>query len=291
MYACTAFYIGWVWRMSRSVITADSPRSAPARSLPAPGIRCSPETDSSLAPDVMIYETLGGTWRIINTMDDGMEESVHLPYWTSCKGPPQVVRIRTKVVIWREWRPGRRSPSRWSRAGGLESCLPVSACGSSQASGESVSFFSSPSPKGPFRVSVYDEIILFFCCWGSVVMIFVKGNIWIIRERKYSECGIGIFFPHHSASLNASGGCRCINTNRSYLAPGIEEKSKKKLQINYLQHRKGALYFCCIPVWVIKGSIQHSVPYSRNPNIRTHPWHLAFGFRQLPTTGSKMWQI
>ena len=152
-------------------------------------------------------------------------KKVCLPYWTSCKGPPRVVRIRTKVVIWREWQPGQRSPSRWSRAGGPESCRPVSACGSSQASGESVSFFSSPSPKGPFRVSVYDEIILFFCC--CVVMIFVKGNIWIIRERKYSECGIGIFFPHHSASLNASGGCRCINTNRSYLAPGIEEKSKK----------------------------------------------------------------
>ena len=77
-------------------------------------------------------------------------------------------------------------------------------------------------------------------------MIFVKGNIWIIRERKYSECGIGIFFPHHSASLNASGGCRCINTNRSYLARGIEEKSKKNLQINYLQHRKGVLYFCVL---------------------------------------------
>ena len=187
-------------------------------------------------------------------------------------------------MIWREWRPGRRSPSRWSRAGDPESCHPVSASGSSPASGESVSFFSSPSPKGPSRVSVYDKKILFFS-WG-IVVIFVKGNIWIILERKYSECGIGILFPRHSASLNASGGCRCINTNRSYLASGIEEKSKTS---NKLFTTSDGSFIFLVPVRVIKGRIQHSVPYSGNPNIRTHSWHLAFGFRQLPTTGSKIW--
>lgn len=175
----------------------------------------------------MMNETFTGTWRIIKTMDDGMVEENYLPYWTFCKGPPQVVRIRTKVVIWRGWRPGQRSPSRWSKAGDPESFPQVSACENSRASGVSVSFFSSLSPKGPFRVSVYDKKQYCFCfsCCG-IVVIFVKGNIWIIRERKYSECGIGIFFPRHSASLNALRGCRCINTNRSYLASGIEQKSK-----------------------------------------------------------------
>ena len=216
-----------------------------------------------------------------------MEEN-YLPYWTFCKGPPQVVRIRTKVVIWRGWRPGQRSPSRWSKADGPESFPRVSACENSQASGESVSFFSSLSPKGPFRVSVYDKKQYCFCFCCGIVVIFVKGNIWIIRERKYSECGIGIFSPRHSAFLNASRGCRCINTNRSYLASGIEQKSKTS---NKLFTTSAGSFIFVVPVWVIKGCIQHSVPYSGNPDIRTPSWHLTLGFRQLPATGSKMWQI
>ena len=34
-----------------------------------------------------------------------------------------------------------------------------------------------------------------------------------------------------------------------------------------------------LPVRVVKCSIEHTIPYSRHPNIRTHSGYFIFGFR------------